>query len=120
MSAPARPVLRWHGGKWRLAPWIISHLPPHRVYVEPFGGAASRSSAMHRKGHTRLMVWIISAASGAALSGYASPLYELMLAGWGRFEFATHADGARPRIEVLWLNPACMREQGQLSLGPAE
>lgn len=36
-----RPVLRWHGGKWKLAPWIISYLPPHRVYVEPFGGAGS-------------------------------------------------------------------------------
>lgn len=39
--SPTRPALRWHGGKWKLAPWIIEHLPPHRCYVEPFGGGAS-------------------------------------------------------------------------------
>ncbi|MBM1170190.1 DNA adenine methylase [Microvirga arabica] len=41
MTAPTRPLLRWMGSKWRLAPWVISHLPPHDLYCEPFGGSAS-------------------------------------------------------------------------------
>lgn len=36
-----RPVLRYHGGKYLLAPWIISHFPKHKIYAELFGGADS-------------------------------------------------------------------------------
>jgi DNA adenine methylase len=38
---PTRPIIRYHGAKWMLAPWIIQHLPKHRIYVEPFGGSAA-------------------------------------------------------------------------------
>lgn len=36
-----RPVLRYTGGKFRIAPQIVELMPAHDVYVEPYGGAAS-------------------------------------------------------------------------------
>lgn len=41
MIAPCRPILRYLGSKFRLAPKIIPWLPPHDLYVEPFGGSAA-------------------------------------------------------------------------------
>ncbi len=36
-----RPLMRYYGGKWRIAPWVISFFPKHSTYVELYAGAAS-------------------------------------------------------------------------------
>jgi hypothetical protein len=84
MTTPTRPVLRYHGGKWRLTPWILSFFPAHRVYVEPFGGGAS-----------------------VLIPGYDCELYTELYSDWERHSTSALADGARKRTEVVWLNAAC-------------
>jgi len=42
MAKPANTnLVIWIGGKSFIADWIVSFFPPHRVYVEVFGGGAS-------------------------------------------------------------------------------
>jgi DNA adenine methylase len=36
-----KPPFAYYGGKARLAPWIVSLMPPHQVYVEPCLGAGA-------------------------------------------------------------------------------
>lgn len=36
-----KTLLKYPGAKNRLAPWIVSHIPPHKVYCEPFLGSAA-------------------------------------------------------------------------------
>ena len=49
------------------------------------------------------------------LSGYPSDLYDAALTGWRRVEREALADGAKKRVEVLWINPAAST---RLSAGP--
>lgn len=34
-------ILKYPGGKWRIAEWIISYFPEHKVYCEPFFGSGA-------------------------------------------------------------------------------
>lgn len=36
-----KALLKYPGAKNRLAPWIVSHIPSHKVYCEPFLGSAA-------------------------------------------------------------------------------
>jgi DNA adenine methylase len=70
----------------------------------------------------RTLASVLQEARGmVVVSGYACDLYDVELyPSWERREVETHADGARDRTEVLWLNPACSaalrRDRPQLSL----
>jgi DNA adenine methylase len=67
--------------------------------------------------HVALLAVLKSLAGMVVLSGYPHPLYDDALPGWQRVERDALADGARPRTEVLWINPACASALGDRAGG---
>lgn len=62
--------------------------------------------------HAKLLGFLRGLEGAVILSGYPHPLYEELLHDWRRVERASYADGARSRIEVLWLNRAAVAGSG--------
>ncbi|MEA3036836.1 MAG: adenine methylase [Sphingomonadales bacterium] len=56
--------------------------------------------------HAELLAFLHTLQGMIVLSGYPSPIYDQALPEWRRVEKEALADGARPRIEILWINPA--------------
>lgn len=89
-------------------------------YVDPPYVPATRSAGNRRRGagyhvykhdmetadHPPLLAGLCELSGMVLVSGYPSPLYDEALSGWRKVERAALADGARPRTECLWINPA--------------
>lgn len=103
MIVPTRPVLRWHGGKWLLAPWIISHFPAHQVYVEPFGGAASvlmRKPRAYAEIYNDLDTTVVGLFRVLRSEGAAELVQALRLTPFARAEFAEAYEPASDPVEA--------------------
>jgi DNA adenine methylase len=48
------------------------------------------------------------------VSGYRCDLYDRLYEGWRMHERIAHADGARRRVEVLWISPNVPARAGEL------
>lgn len=46
MTNMNRPLIRYHEGKFRMAPWVISHFPKHTCNTESFGGTDIRTECL--------------------------------------------------------------------------
>lgn len=98
-------VLRRHD-----APASLHYVDPPYVHDTRSmfkGGKSAYRHELDLVGHASLLEVLRGLTGMVVLSGYAHPLYEQSLHDWRRVEFAALADGARPRTEVLWINPAC-------------
>lgn len=113
----ARDVLLQHD-----APHTLHYVdPPYLPHTRAVGNPYDLAWRMYRheltaEDHAELLALLRELAGMVVLSGYPDPLYDTMLAGWKRIECTAFADGARPRTEVLWLNPACVAASAQPSL----
>jgi DNA adenine methylase len=95
-------------------------------YVDPPYLPETRSAGNRRRGqgyhvyvhdmtvddHVGLLDALTQLEGMVVLSGYDSALYRDALAGWQHHQVQAYADGARPRTECLWLNPACVAALG--------
>lgn len=105
---------------------VRQHDTPETLhYVDPPYCAETRDKGddyrheMTTDDHRQLAEVLHGCAGMVVLSGYACDLYDKDLyPDWHRVERVALADGARKRIEVLWINPAAWeRTQGQMQLG---
>lgn len=103
----ALEVAQAHDGEDTLHYFDPPYLPETRSWQKTGKGSGNYTHELDRGGHTRVLE-VLSALEGmVVLSGYPDALYDDALPDWKRIELPALADGAKPRTEVLWINPHC-------------
>lgn len=80
-------------------------------YVDPPYVSSTRDAGvdyrheMSDQQHVALAAFLKTVTGMVVVSGYACDLYDGLFSSWSRVEREAMADGARKRIEVLWLSP---------------
>lgn len=93
-------------GKYGSQPKCLLYVdPPYLGTTRPWSNyrIEMRAEVEHRE----LAAALVDCRATVVLSGYSSPLYDELYAGWHRYEMATttgNATGDRVRTEVLWSN----------------
>lgn len=77
------PLLRYFSGKFRLAPWIISHFPKHEIYVEAVKRGATAvisncDNSTTREILHRFKIYEIEAPRTVAANGNRKPAKEII------------------------------------------
>ena len=139
-STPAHDWMNWpdHVAVWtaRLAGVVIENRDAIAVmtqhdalttlhYVDPpyvhstrmLAVAKGKSLYVHEMTddqHRELLTFLRALRGRVVLSGYRCQLYDEMLRDWQRVDRMSFADGARDRVESLWLSPNCATTQANL------
>lgn len=91
---------------------VFMYLDPPYLLETRNGKQKQYKHEMTDEEHEKMLQKAISSKAKIMISGYASKMYDDMLAGWRRKEFRSHAEMGSRRTEVVWMN----YESGQMEL----
>lgn len=89
--------------------------PPYLMRTRS-AGEKQYKNEMTDADHAKLLEALIASKSMVMVSGYESELYMDTLAGWTREQCVTHDVYNNKKIEMLWMNRACVEGAAQLRM----
>ena len=87
------------------SPATLHYADPPYVFSTRSDGHGDYRHEMTDLEHQTLAAGLRELEGMVIVSGYRSDLYDSLYNGWKRIDRAAHADGAKSRVESLWLSP---------------